>query len=270
MNGLCKAGIAITAFIVAMGVLAPAFGDPCKTNMKDRLEPPSFNHIFGTDQLGRDVFVRVAFGARTTMILALTISLLSLIVGCLVGAVSGYFGGILDDVIGRIIDTFLAIPSLVFNIALVGIFCAAYGASIWNVVIAIVATNWVTYARVMRGIVMSVKEREFVTCLRAMGAGDMYILFRHVIPNSIGPMIVLSTLNMGSVIMTIASLGFLGLGVQPPTPEWGQMVSAGKDYITTAPWITLFPGLFIALSVLGFNLIGEGLRDELEEGFRIE
>ncbi len=270
MNRLCKAGLSIITFITALGILAPLFGNPYKTNMSERLEPPSLRHIFGTDQLGRDLFVRVAFGARTTLILSLTISLLSLALGCVVGAVSGYFGGLIDDVIGRVIDTFLAIPSLVFNIALVGVFCAAYGASIWNLILAVVITNWVVYARVIRGMVISLKEREFVTCLKAIGAGDFYILFRHVIPNAIGPMIVLASLNMGGVIMTIASLGFLGLGVQPPTPEWGQMVSAGKDYIVTAPWLTVFPGLFIALSVLGFNLLGEGLRDELEEGFRIE
>ncbi len=261
-NSLCTVGLGIIVFITLMGLLAPVIaGDPYKTNMSERLRPPSFEHPFGTDQLGRDVYSRVVWGARTSLLVALTISVISMTIGCLLGAIAGYFGGIVDDVIGRVIDTFLAIPELVFNIALVGIFCLAYGASIWNVILAVVVTNWVSYARVMRSIVLSLKEREFVLCEKALGAGDWYILLRHVIPNALGPMIVLATLNMGNVIMTISSLGFLGLGVQPPTPEWGQMINSGKNYITTAPWLTFFPGLFIALSVLGFNLLGEGLQE---------
>ncbi len=261
-NTLCTLGLGIIVFIALMGLLAPIIaGDPYKTNMSERLKPPSLKHLFGTDQLGRDVYSRIVWGARTTLLVALTISIISMTVGCLLGAIAGYFGGIVDDVIGRIIDTFLAIPELVFNIALVGIFCVAYGTSIWNVILAVVVTNWVSYARVMRSIVLSLKEREFVICEKALGAGDWYILLRHVIPNALGPIIVLATLNMGNVIMTISSLGFLGLGVQPPTPEWGQMINAGKNYITTAPWLTFFPGLFIALSVLGFNLLGEGLQE---------
>ncbi len=263
-NRLCLIGLLLLAVITIMGLLAPLAGDPYKTDMAERLKPPNLKHVFGTDQLGRDVFSRVIWGARTSMLVALTISAISMSVGGLVGAISGYFGGIVDDVVGRIIDVFLAIPELVFNIALVGIFCVAYGATIWNVILAIVVTNWVSYARVTRGIVLSLKEREFVLCERAIGAGDWYILLKHVIPNSMGPIIVLATLNMGNVIMTIASLGFLGLGIQPPTPEWGQMINSGKNYITTAPWLTFFPGLFIALAVLGFNLLVEGLRDVME------
>ncbi len=271
MNRLCVTGLGIILLMVILGLLAPLIaGNPYKTDLKDRLEPPSLKHPFGTDQLGRDLFSRVLWGARTSLFVALTISLISMSLGCIIGAVSGYFGGIIDDVIGRIIDVFLAIPELVFNIALVGIFCVAYGVSTWNVILAVVITNWVSYARITRGIVLSLKEREFVLCAKAIGAGEWYILLRHVIPNSIGPIVVLATLNMGNVIMTIASLGFLGLGIQPPTPEWGQMINAGKDYITTAPWLTFFPGLFIALSVLGFNLLGEGLRDVLERKSFIE
>ncbi len=264
-NRLCLTGLLILATITAIGLLAPLAGNPYKTNMAERLKPPSFKHIFGTDQLGRDVFSRVVWGARTSMLVALTISAISMSFGCLIGAISGYFGGIVDDIIGRIIDVFLAIPELVFNIALVGIFCVAYGASIWNVILAIVITNWVSYARVTRGIVLSLKERDFILCERAIGAREWYILIRHVLPNAIGPIVVLATLNMGNVIMTIATLGFLGLGIQPPTPEWGQMINSGKDYITTAPWLTFFPGLFIALAVLGFNLFGEGLRDVMKK-----
>ncbi len=264
-NNLCTIGLGIITFIAMLGILAPVIaGNPYKTNLAERLKPPSLKHPFGTDQLGRDLFSRVIYGARTSLLVSITISAISMGFGCVVGAVGGYFGGLIDDVIGRIIDVFLAIPELVFNIALVGVFCVLYGASTWNVVLAIVITNWVSYARITRGIVLSLREKEFVLCEKAIGAKDTYILFRHVIPNAIGPIIVLATLNMGNVIMTIASLGFLGLGIQPPTPEWGQILNSGKDYITTAPWITFFPGLFIALSVLGFNLLGEGLRDVLE------
>ncbi len=262
---LTRIGIGLLSIITLMGIFAPVIaGNPYKTNMAERLRPPSFEHPFGTDQLGRDVFSRIVWGARTSTVVAITISAISMSIGCLVGAVSGYFGGIVDDLIGRIIDVFLAIPELVLNIALVGILCVAYGASVWNVILAIVVTNWVSYARVTRGIVLSLREREFVLCEKAIGAGEWYILFRHVIPNAVGPIVVLATLNMGNVIMTVASLGFLGLGIQPPTPEWGQMINSGKNYITTAPWLTFFPGLFIALAVLGFNLLGEGLRDDLE------
>jgi peptide/nickel transport system permease protein len=189
-----------------------------------------------------------------------------LTVGCLIGAISGYVGGVVDDIIGRIIDVFLAIPELIFNIALVGVLCVVLEStsSIWVVIFAIIVTNWVSYARLTRGIVLSLKEREFITSARMMGASDFWILLKHIIPNAIPPIIVLATLNVGNVIMTIASLGFLGLGIQPPTPEWGQILNSGKNYLTTAPWIMVFPGLAIMLAILGFNLLGDGLRDVLE------
>jgi peptide/nickel transport system permease protein len=234
--------------------------------MLERLSPPSLEHPFGTDQLGRDLFSRIVYGARVSLIVAITISIISLTVGCLIGAISGYVGGVVDDIIGRIIDVFLAIPELIFNIALVGVLCVVLEStsSIWVVIFAIIVTNWVSYARLTRGIVLSLKEREFITSARMMGASDFWILLKHIIPNAIPPIIVLATLNVGNVIMTIASLGFLGLGIQPPTPEWGQILNSGKNYLTTAPWIMVFPGLAIMLAILGFNLLGDGLRDVLE------
>ena len=256
------AGGSIILCIVVLSCLAPIAGDPCSVNMDERLSPPSLKHLFGTDQLGRDMLSRVLHGGRVSLIVAITISLLSMVVGCLVGAVSGYFGGIVDDVIGRIVDVFMSIPEMVLNIAMVGVFCALYGTSTFIVIFAVVFTNWVSYARLMRGMVLSLREREFVVCARAIGAGEWYILFKHVIPNAVQPLIVLATLNIGNVIMTIASLGFLGLGIQPPIPEWGQILNSGKNYIISAPWISFFPGLFIALSVLGFNILGEGLNAE--------
>jgi len=264
-NRMCFAGLTIITLIALMGLLAPLIADdPYKTDLANRLTPPSPDHPFGTDQLGRDLFSRVVYGARVSLLVAITISLISMTLGCLIGAVSGYIGGYLDDIIGRIIDVFLSIPELIFNIALVGILCVSFGASTWNVILAIVITNWVSYARITRGMVLSLKEREFVVSARAMGASDFWILFKHIIPNAVGPIIVLATLNVGNIIMTIASLGFLGLGIQPPTPEWGQILNSGKNYITTAPWIATFPGLAIMLAVLGFNLLGDGLRDVFE------
>ena len=264
-NVSLRLGSVLVLAIALLGLIAPLIAkDPYETNMVDRLKPPTSDHPFGTDQLGRDLFSRVVYGARTSLIVAITISALSMVIGCLIGAISGYFGRFIDDIVGRVIDVFLSIPEIVINIALVGVFCLIYGSSTWNVIFAVVFTNWVSYARITRGIVLSLKEREFILCAKSIGAGDSWILFRHVIPNAIGPIVVLATLNVGNVIMTIASLGFLGLGIQPPTPEWGQILNSGKNYLATAPWITFFPGLFIALSVFGFNLLGEGLRDVLE------
>ena len=264
-NKICFVGLAIVTFIALMGLLAPFIAkDPYKTDLSNRLMPPSLEHPFGTDQLGRDLFSRVIYGARVSLLVAITISLISMSLGCLIGAISGYVGGYLDDIVGRIIDVFLSIPELIFNIAMVGILCVSFGASTWNVILAIVITNWVSYARITRGIVLSLKEREFVVSAIAIGASNFWILSKHIIPNAVGPIIVLATLNVGNVIMTIASLGFLGLGIQPPTPEWGQILNSGKNYLTTAPWIATFPGLAIMLAVLGFNLLGDGLRDVFE------
>nr|WP_257719648.1 nickel transporter permease [Methanocaldococcus bathoardescens] len=266
-NKTCLAGLIIISLITLAGLLAPIIAkDPYETNMLKRLSPPSLEHPFGTDQLGRDLFSRIVYGARVSLIVAITISIISLTVGCLIGAISGYIGGVVDDIIGRIIDVFLAIPELIFNIALVGVLCVVLEStsSIWVVIFAIIVTNWVSYARLTRGIVLSLKEREFITSARMMGASDFWILLKHIIPNAIPPIIVLATLNVGNVIMTIASLGFLGLGIQPPTPEWGQILNSGKNYLTTAPWIMVFPGLAIMLAILGFNLLGDGLRDVLE------
>nr|WP_245528859.1 nickel transporter permease [Methanotorris formicicus] len=266
-NKTCLVGLIVISAITLSGLLAPIVAkNPYETNMLERLSPPSSEHPFGTDQLGRDLFSRVVYGARVSLIVAITISIISLTVGCSIGAVSGYAGGVVDDIIGRVIDVFLAIPELIFNIALVGVLCVILKStsSVWVVMMAIVVTNWITYARLTRGIVLSLKEREFITSARMMGATDWWILLKHIIPNAIPPIIVLATLNVGNIIMTIASLGFLGLGIQPPTPEWGQILNTGKNYLTTAPWIMVFPGLAIMLAILGFNLLGDGLRDVLE------
>jgi len=258
-------GLFIIGVVVFAGVFAEFIAkDPYRVDMSNRLLSPSLEHFFGTDQLGRDLFSRVVYGARTSLFLAVSITIISMIFGSLFGAVSGYFGGIIDDVFGRIIDIFLSIPDLVLNIALVGILSLSYGTSPLIIIFSIAFTNWVSYARIVRGSVLSIKEHEFVLAAKAIGASNLYILRKHIIPNIIGPVIVLATLNVGNVIIAISSLGFLGLGIQPPTPEWGEILNSGKNYLETAPWIMLFPGFAIAVTVLGFNIFGEGLRDVLD------
>lgn len=260
-------GFMIILSIVIVGLLAPfVANDPYKTDMINRLSSPSYEHPFGTDQLGRDLFSQVIYGARVSLIVALSISIMSMVLGCLIGAISGYIGGIIDDIIGRIIDTFLSIPEIILNIAMVGVLTVSLNvsSSIWIVILAVIITNWVSYARITRGMVLSLKEREFVNLSKSAGASDCWILFKHIIPNVVGPIIVLATLNVGNVIMTISSLGFLGLGIQPPTPEWGAILNSGKNYLMIAPWIATFPGLAIMCAIFGFNLMGDGLRDIFE------
>ncbi|ENN96366.1 ABC transporter permease [Methanocaldococcus villosus KIN24-T80] len=268
-----KLGLFIIGTVALLSLLAPYITEnPYKTDMLNRLSPPSLEHPFGTDQLGRDLFAQVLYGARVSLFVAFAITLLSLAIGCLIGAISGYVGGVLDDIIGRIIDTFMSIPDIVLNIAMVGIFLVTLDitSSIWIVILAITITNWVSYARIARGLCLSLKEKEFVILSKACGASDVWILFKHIIPNMINPLIVLATLNIGNVILTISTLGFLGLGIQPPTPELGTILNSGKNYLTVAPWITGFSGLMIMIIVLGFNLIGEGLRDLLEPKSRYD
>jgi len=269
-NKLCIVGLVIVMVLFLAGLLAPLIaGDPYKRDMENKLAPPSIEQPFGTDQLGRSLFSRVIYGARVSLFVAIAITTISMLIGSFMGTIGGYFGGFIDDFVGRIIDVFLSIPGLILNIALVGILYASFGPSIWNIIFAIMITDWAGYARIARSSVLSLKEREFILAARAMGADDLLILFKHIVPNFIsGPILVLTTLNVGGVIMTVASLGFLGLGIQPPTPEWGQILNSGKSYITTAPWIVTFPGLAIALAILGFNLLGEGLRDALDPRLR--
>ncbi|AEF96945.1 nickel transporter permease [Methanotorris igneus] len=260
-------GFLIIFSMIILGILAPVIAeDPYKTDMLKRLSPPSLEHPFGTDQLGRDIFSRVIYGARVTLLVSFAVSLLSLTIGSLIGALSGYFGGVIDDILSRITDIFLSIPEIVLNIAMVGVLSVSLNlsSSIFIVILAIVITNWVTYARITRGLVLSLKESDFVLLAKSSGANDLYILLKHILPNALLPIIVLVTLNIGNVIMTISTLGFLGLGIQPPTPEWGAMLNSGKNYIMTSPWVVVFPGLAIMLAILGFNLMGDCLRDIFE------
>lgn len=256
------AGLVMIAFIALLAVFAPLVSpyDPYAINTTAIGEAPSLAHPFGNDEVGRDMLSRVIYGSRVAMLVGLSATGISLIIGVLVGATAGYFGGFVDAFLSRIVDALIAFPLLVLLIAM----AAALGPSLRNVIIIIGVTVWGQYARVVRAEVLSLREREFVVAARTVGATDSRIIIRHIIPNVLGPIIVLASLSVAGIILLEAALSFLGLGVQPPTPSWGSMLSAGRTYILTYPHIAFFPGLAIVVTVLGFNLLGDGLRDALD------
>lgn len=259
-------GTVLVALIFGVAVLAPliATHDPLAQDFTTRLLPPSRSHLYGTDQLGRDIFSRVVFGSRIALGIILIVSVISGGVGALVGWMAGYFGGRVDEVLMRVTDMFLAFPSLVLAMA----FAAALGPSLPNMILAISLVTWTPYARLARGETLRTKAQDFVEAARAMGASDARIIFRHVLPMTLSVLIVQLTLRMGTIILTAAGLGFLGLGAQPPTPEWGAMVSEGRNYLVDQWWMSTLPGSAIAAAVLGFNLLGDGIRDILDPRLR--
>ena len=252
--------------VVLMAVLAAVFGpwlvpqDPVTQNLPLRLAGPSLGHPLGLDELGRDVLARLLAGARISLLVGFTVVTLSSIVGMTVGAIAGYAGGWTDDVLGRVMDVLLAFPGILLAIALV----AVLGPSLRNVVLALVVIGWVGYARLVRGQVLKVRELEYVQAARAMGAPVSRILLRHVVPATFSAVTVQATLGMAGAIIAEASLSFLGLGVQPPTPSWGTMLDAGRSHLFEAPHLTLVPGLAIAILVMGFNFAGDALRDRFD------
>jgi peptide/nickel transport system permease protein len=225
-----------------------------------RLAGPTGVHWFGLDELGRDIFTRVLYGSRISLLVGIVVVGVSATVGIAMGAIAGYFGGRVDEAISRVIDVLLAFPGLLLAIALV----AVLGPSLTNVVLALTLIGWVGYARLVRGQVLRARELEFVQAARAIGASTSRILLRHVIPTTLPAVTVQATLGMGAAILNEASLSFLGLGVQPPTPSWGTMLNYGRGHLLDAPHLTIFPGVAIALLVLGFNFLGDGLRDALD------
>ena len=256
---MLKTGAAIvivTALAAAFGPLLTPF-DPAAQELALRLTGPTAAHPFGLDELGRDILARVLAGARISILVGLTVVSVSASVGTLLGAVEGYFGGVVDDVISRVIDVLLAFPGLLLAIALV----AVLGPSLGNVLFALTIIGWVGYARLVRGQVLRAREFEYVHAARAIGAGTPRILWRHVIPTALPAVVVQATLGMAGAIIGEGALSFLGLGVQPPTPSWGTMLNGGRAHLLDAPHLTVFPGLAIALLVLGFNFLGDGLRD---------
>ena len=253
-----------------IAVLAAVLGpwvvpvDPSAQQLALRLEPPTGVHIFGLDELGRDIFARLLVGARISLLVGLVVVGVSAIVGVTLGSIAGYFGGRVDEIISRIMDVMMAFPGLLLAIAMV----AVLGPSLTNVVLALTIIGWVGYARVVRGQVLRAREFEFVQAARALGATVPRILLRHVIPTTLPAVTVQATLGMGAAILNEAALSFLGLGVQPPTPSWGTMLNYGRQHLLNAPHLTVFPGIAIAILVLGFNFLGDGLRDRLDPASR--
>ena len=262
---LAVAGLVIIVVTIAVAVLAPHIAPyPAQgrgdSNLKERFQAPSTHHLMGTDNQGRDILSRVIYGARIPLMISFTVTAVIVIIGVPLGGIAGYYGGRVDEVVMRVTDVFLAFPSLILAIT----FVAFLGPSIRNVMIAIVVSWWPWYTRLVRGVAVSLRERPYVEAARTMGVRNLTIIWRHILPNAFGPVIVQMTLDIGTVILAAAALSFIGLGAQAPTAEWGLMISEGKDYILQQWWIGTFAGLAIFILVLAFNFVGDGLRDVLD------
>lgn len=264
-NILTKSAIITLLILVIIAILAPIIapypGDIyLDNNLQATLLPPSSEHFCGTDELGRDIFSRILYGTRISLTAAITAVSLAVVIGSLLGAFAGAKGGWIDEVIMRVTDVFLSFPPLLLSISI----AALMGPSLMNAKIAIIVAWWPWYTRLLRGQAISVKEKPFVKAAEAIGTSQTKIIFGHIIPNCISPIIIQASMDMGAVILSLAGLSFLGLGAQPPTAEWGLMVSTSKNYFMIAPWYSIFPGIAIFITVLSFNLIGDGLREILD------
>ncbi len=254
-------GFSIVALLLVLSIFAPLIAphNPIEQDLESRLSLPSWEYPLGADNLGRCIFSRILFGTRVSLLIALIVIAITSAAGTIIGLVSGYFGGILDAFLMRIVDVLLSLPAIIIALLIAGIL----GPSLFNIMLALTLVGWTGYARVMRSSVLSVRKKEFVLAEQALGAGHMRILFFHILPNAIVPILVMMTLGMGYVILTISALSFIGLGAQPPTPELGSMLNSGRAFMQTAPHVMVFPGLAIMIAVLGFNFLGNGLRDVL-------
>ncbi|HUO63599.1 MAG TPA: ABC transporter permease [Terriglobales bacterium] len=266
-------GLAVVVIVLLAATFAPLVSpfDPLEQDINQRLKEPGWRnaagqaHPLGTDHLGRDILARVIFGSRIALVVGLSAVLISGVLGMMIGLVAGYFGGKVDDFFMRLADIQLAFPFILLAIAVIGVL----GPSLRNIIIVIGVSSWVVYARVVRGEVLSIRERDFVQAAIALGSRDGRILVRHVLPNAFTPWLVVATLDMARVIVIESALSFLGLGVQPPTPTWGGMLADGRVYLSTAWWLATFPGLAILITVLGINLLGDGLRDTLDPRLKV-
>jgi len=246
--------------MAALGSPLLAPHDPTAVNLEQRLLAPNRHFPLGTDHLGRDELSRLLYGARTTLVTASVVLATVMAIACTLGSLAGYYGGWLDTVVMSLVDLLLAFPALILAVAIVG----TLGPSLTHAMLALAAVWWAGYARLIRGMVLAVRQREFIEAARALGASDTRIMLHHILHNTLGPLMVLATLDMGWIILGIAGLNFLGLGTQPPTPEWGVMLSDGRPFMQSAPRMMLYPGVALCLVVLGFNLLGDGLRDALD------
>jgi peptide/nickel transport system permease protein len=259
---LNKFSFGLTMFLIVLAILAPWIApfpydavDPARG-----LSAPGWPHLMGTDQAGRDIFSRVLYGAQTSLSIGLVTVLFGLVTGVSLGAISGYVGGWVDEVIMRIVEIFMSVPGIVMALALVSIL----GPSVPSIILALSIRRITQFSRVARGSVLSVKSQDYVTACYALGMSNARIVFAHVLPNCIGPIIVLASVLLGNVILTESTLSFLGMGIQEPTPSWGGMIAKGNEFLTFAPWISLFPGGFLFLTMIAFNLLGDGVRDHLD------
>jgi len=258
-NPLAIVGLVIVAVTLVIAVVADWITpyDPIVPDLNQKLQPPSAAYLLGTDEMGRDILSRILLGTRVSLGSAVVIISISFIVGLIIGLIAGYWGGWVDDILMRLTDIFLAFPALILAMVIT----ATLGPSLQNALIAISIVWWPWYARLVRGQVMAVRNREFITAARSLGFPEARIILKHVLPNSIGPVFVQLTLDVGATILLTASLSFIGLGAQPPTPEWGAMISSGRVYMLNYWWVPTMPGIAILIAVLGFNLLGDAIRD---------
>lgn len=265
-NRLAMLGLIVVAALVAVAALAPWLApfDPNAIDVKSILLPPTWAHPFGTDELGRDVFSRMIYGSRVSLQVGIVAAGLATLVGVVLGALAGYYGGWVEAGVMRFTDMMLCFPTFFLILAVI----ALLDPNILNIMAVIGLTSWMSVARLVRAEFLTLKEREFVTAVKSLGAGDARIIFRHILPNAMAPVLVALTLGVAGAILTESGLSFLGLGVQPPEPSWGNILSQGKDNIEIAWWLSLFPGLAILVTVLGYNLLGEGIRDALDPRLR--
>lgn len=263
-NRMAMLGLIILIILVLLALFADVIADyetvVIKQNLSNRLAPPSSQNWLGTDEFGRDIFARLIHGARVSLKVGILAVGLSIVIGGTLGAISGFYGGFIDNVIMRAMDIFLAVPSILLAIAIV----SALGPSIINLMIAISISSVPRYARIVRASVLSIRDQEFIEAAKAIGASNARIIFKHIIPNSLAPVIVQGTLGVAGAILSTAGLSFIGLGIQPPDPEWGSMLSGGRQYLRYAWWVTTFPGVAIMITILSLNLLGDGLRDALD------
>jgi peptide/nickel transport system permease protein len=265
-NRMAVAGSVIVVLLFIVSLLAPWLApyDPNAIDLKIVLAPPSGGHLFGTDPLGRDVLSRMIWGAGISLKVGFVATGIALLIGTMLGAVAGYYGRWVDAVIMRFVDIMLCFPSFFLILAVI----ALLEPSIWNIMVVIGLTGWMGVTRLVRADFISLKERDFVQAARVIGAGDLRIIFRHILPNAMASVLVTANLNVAGAILTESALSFLGIGVQPPTPSWGNILTAGKDNIDIAWWLSFYPGLAILITVLGYNLLGEGIRDALDPRLR--
>jgi peptide/nickel transport system permease protein len=265
-NKMAIAGAVVVILLFIVSFLSPFLSpyDPNEIDLKNVLSPPSQYHLFGTDQLGRDVMSRMIWGAGISLKVGFVATGIAILIGAILGAIAGYYGRWVDAVVMRFVDIMLCFPSFFLILAVIAIL----EPSIWNIMIVIGLTSWMGITRLVRADFISLKERDFVQAARGIGASDFRIIFRHILPNAMASVLVAATLGVAGAILTESALSFLGIGVQPPTPSWGNILTAGKDNIDIAWWLSFYPGLAILITVLGYNLLGEGIRDSLDPRLR--